>query len=350
MNRWVLVLVLVAALWGPAVHAGAATPEGPRLAISVSTDGPGAEDEGSEVITVGPAGEGPQRLVGGRGAFIGGSLSWSADGERLAFGVGGVESTASGPFGTGWPVVGVATVDGVQPTLFPRAFLNGGEPVMAPDGRSVAFQRLKLVKILPGGENLLFKSSLWLLDIEDGSVRRLTRWRLAAFLDPISYSPDGSSLVAVLDGRGSRIVAVDLRSHRSRPLALLGRDVREPTYSPDGTKLAFVRLKIQNNDLPERPVSELAVARADGTGAKRVLRRKGYISSPSWDPSGSRLAFTRNPPADGTGFLDSEPGNKVMAINADGTCLTRVFTDSELTLGSIAWQPGPGREAGPISC
>lgn len=353
MNPRIVVLVLAAVLLGLAMPAGAATPEGPRLAISVSTDGPGAEDEGSEVVATGPSGENPQRLVGGPGASIGDVLSWSADGNRLAFGVSGVDSTASGPFGTGWQVVGVAEVDGGPARVFPRAFLNAGEPVMAPDGRTAAFQRLKLVKTLPGRENYLFKSSIWLLDIEDGSVARLTRWRLAGFLDPISYSPDGSALVAVLfDRRGFRLVAIDLGSLRSRPLARLGRHVWEPTYSPDGTKLAFVRLKTAQTMLPEpeRPVSELVVARADGTGAKRVLRRKGYISFPSWDPSGSRLAFTHDPPAEATGGLEPEPGNKVMAINADGTCLTRVFSDPDLTLYGAAWRPGSDREAGRIQC
>jgi hypothetical protein len=39
-----------------------------------------------------------------------------------------------------------------------------------------------------------------------------------------------------------------------------------------------------------------------------------------------------------------------MAINADGTCLTKVFSDPDLTLHCSAWQPGVGREAGPIGC
>jgi Tol biopolymer transport system component len=345
---WVSALAVFAV---SAALAGAAEPEGPRLAISVSTDGPGAEDEGSEVITISPSGEDPRRLIGGPGALIGDALSWSADGALLAFSSSGVDSTASGPFGTGWSVVGVVKADGSAPRVFPRAFLNAGEPVLAPDGSTVAFQRLKLVKVL-ARESYLFKSSIWMLDVENGSVRRLTRWRLASFLEPISYSPDGSTLVAVRsDRRGSRIVAVDLRSIRSRRLARLARDASEPTYSSDGTKLAFVRSKTRHFELPkrDRPVSELWVARADGGGAKRILRRKGFISFPSWDPSGSRLAFTRNPPGF-TGSLEPEPGNRVMAINADGTCLTRVFTDPDLTVYGTAWQPGIGRGAGPIAC
>jgi hypothetical protein len=39
-----------------------------------------------------------------------------------------------------------------------------------------------------------------------------------------------------------------------------------------------------------------------------------------------------------------------MAINADGTCLGQVFSDPDLTLYGPVWQPGVGREAGPMSC
>lgn len=331
------------------MHAAAATPEGPRLAISVFTDGPGGEDERSEVIMTGPSGEDPRELISGSGGSIGDSLSWSADGSRLAFSAPGVESTASGPYGTGWPVVGVVRADGSGVRVFRRAFLNAGEPVLAPDGRSIVFQRVKVVKMPPDGEDPLLKSALWSLDVEHGSVRRLTPWRLESFLEPASFSPDGSTLAVDFWHRGEDgVEAIDLHGHR---LALLARKAQEPTYSPDGTRLAFVRERnTSGNKLPERPISELWVARADGSGAERVLRKKGYISFPSWDPSGSRLSFTSDPPAEATGNLEPEFGNKLMEINADGTCLTKVFSDSKTTVNGSAWQLGPGRGAGPISC
>jgi Tol biopolymer transport system component len=284
---------------------------------------------------------------------IGNALSWSGDGSRVAFGVSGVKSTASGPFGTGWQVVAVADAASGRAQAFPRAFLNAGEPVMAPDGDRVAFQRVKAGKLLPDSEDHLFKSSIWLLDVKKGSVRRLTRWRRVGFLEPISFTSDGSAVVASYLGPPRlQVVAVDLDSHRLRRLAPLGPDDFQPTYSPDGSRLAFVRVKYLHGPelLPARPVSELLVARANGSGAKPLLRRRGYISSLSWDPSGSRLAFVRDPAAEGTGELEPEPGNKVMAINADGTCLMRVLSEPDLTVESVAWQPGPGRAAGPISC
>jgi Tol biopolymer transport system component len=353
VNRMVFTLVLAIFLAAIGAPAHAAEPVGPRLALSVFSDGPGGEDERQEVITVGPAGEAPLSLLGGRGALIGDALSWSADGNRLAFPVSGIDSTASGDYGRGWPVVAMARFDGGGTSAYPSAFLNGGDPVMAPDGRSVAFSRLKLVKELPGHEQYIFKASIWSLDLEGSAVKRLTRWRLKGFVDPISYSPDGSSLVAESFGRGgNRIVSVDLHSGRTAPLARLPEDAEEPTYSPDGARLAFVRDKTLRRQLPtpDRPLSELWVASADGSGAKRLLSRKGYISSPSWDPSASRLAFIRDPAAEGTGALEPEPGNKVMAINADGTCLTTVYSNPKVLVSGSAWRPGPGREAGPIAC
>ena len=353
MNSRVIILVLSVAFASAAAPAHAAEPAGPRLSLSIFNDGPGGEDESQEVITVGPAGEAPVSLVGGRGASIGDELSWSADGNRLAFPWSGVESTASGRFGSGWSVVAVARFEGGGNSAYPRAFLNGGDPVLSPDGSSVAFSRLKLVKELPGYEEYLFKTSIWSLDVASGSVKRLTRWRFEGYLNPISYSPDGLSLVAEsFDRAGVQIVLVDLRSGRTAPLARLPVGAEEPTYSPDGTRLAFIQDKTVRLQLPkpDRPRKELWMANADGSGATRLLSRKGYISSLSWDPSGSRLAFVRNPAAEATGDLEPEPGNKVMAINADGTCLMPVYSNPKVLVSGSAWRPGIGREAGPISC
>lgn len=315
--------------------ARAAGPEGPRLAV-VTHDA----RHGSRLITIGPAGESSQVLIDQPASD---RPSWSADGSLLAVGATGDEWEGS--------VAAVARVDGDRLRTYPRASLEGDDPVMAPDGRSVAFSRAKLVKVLPGRENYLFKSSIWLLDVKSGSVRRLTRWRLAAYLIPCSFSPDGSSLaVTSFDRRGFRAVAVDLRTGRTSPLA---REASEPVYSPDGSEVAFVRWKnwrSSGRDDGSPPINELRVARVGEVfGSRLLLRRRSLLAWPSWDPSGSRLTFTSSHVVE-NGYSAPEEGNRVMAINADGTCLTRVFTDPKLTLYGSAWQPGVGREAGPISC
>jgi Tol biopolymer transport system component len=322
-------------------QAGAAAPAGPRLAIT-------AHDAccGTGVITVGPVGELPRDLVAGqrlRNLLVASDRpSWSADGGLLAF--------SASRFGDDGPVAAVVRADGSGLRVFPHAVLTGGDPVISPDGATIAFQRVELVKVLPGRENYLFKSAIWLLNVKDGSVRQLTRWRIGTTIQPTSYSPDGKALAAQSFGRrGFRAVEIDVRSGR---LSLLVRDAWEPAFSPDGHRLAFVRLKNWLSVRPpetSQPVLELYVARADGSSARRLLRKRGLIVSPSWDPSGSRLAFIRSL-VDSPRSLTPLPGSKVMAINADGTCLTKVFSSPELTLHGSTWQPGIGREAGPISC
>ncbi|HEY7950073.1 MAG TPA: hypothetical protein VID51_04475 [Solirubrobacterales bacterium] len=310
---------------------------GPRLAIVAQS--------GATLITVGPGGEMPEDLAIrplSRFERIASSHpSWSADGGLLALSISGDEGQA----------VGVARADGGGLRVFHRASLEGGDPVIAPDGHSVAFSRAKLVKVLPGRENYLFKSAIWLLDVKSGSVRRLTRWRLSTYLTPSSFSPDGSMLATSMFSRqGFRAVAIDLKSG---DFSLLAREALEPTYSPDGSHFAFVRyLNWRLNGINEKvpAADELRVGRVGSvTGTRLLLRRRGFFAWPSWDTSGQRLAFTHSP-ADEIGDRTPDPGDRVMEINADGTCLRTVLSDPGLTLFGAAWQPGVGREAGPIVC
>ncbi len=340
MTRRVAALVLVVLAFF-ATPGQAVVPGGPRLAVVAHN-----ARYGSELITIGPAGEAPQSLIGGArsGTLASGDRpSWSADGSLLALRV--------SRFGDRGSVLSAVKADGSGLRPYPRAPLEASDPVMAPDGRSVAFSRAKLVKVLPGRENYLFKSAVWLLDLEDGSLRRLTRWRLGTYLSPSSFSPDGSKLAATLfTWQGFKAVAIDLHSG---DFSLLAREALEPTYSPDGSRFAFVRyLNWRLNGIDERmpAVDELRVGRVGSvTGSKLLLRKRGFFSWPSWDPSGSRLSFTHSPAYE-IGDRSPHEGNRVLAINPDGTCLTKVFSDPDLTLFGSAWQPGSGREAGPISC
>jgi hypothetical protein len=338
-------LALALCLMAAAAPASAVEPAGPRLAIV-------ARDHGDRIITVGPHGEDRRNLVSDPDYWsFGERVSWSAAGDRLSFLVSGpFDDVASEPYGTGSPIVGVAESDGSASQVFPRAFLNASEPVMAPDGASVFFQRIKLIKVLPGRENYLFKSSLWSLDLADGSVRQRTRWSYANLM-PFSFSPDGKSLAATsFDARGLRAVAVDLQTGQ---VSLLAREASEPVYSPDGSEVAFIRWKNWRKsgvDDGSPPIDELRVTRIGSFPRSRLLRRsRKVLAWPSWDPSGEEIAFTRTRVRE-NGDHDPRKNDAVMAINADGTCLTRIYSDRETVLFGATWQPGLSREAGRITC
>ena len=333
MTRRVILLAL-AVFAVAAAFAGAAAPEGPRLAIV-------AQKYGKEVITMGPLGEDPLQIVHPNHVGSGSIPSWSADGSRLVF--------TANVYPDDDPVLGAVDADGGNLRIYPRVRLELGDPVMAPDGRSAAFTRIRIFRYGPG-RTLSFRISVWSFDFQKRTLRRLTRWR-GEYLLPSSYSPDGSALAATRsDGRRFRAVAIDLRTGRT---SLLARNAALPMYAPDGSSFAFVRWKPWDpTGVKEEAsaVGELRVGRIGApVGSRRLVRMRGFLSWPSWDPSGQRLAFVNSRDED-PGDRGLEEGNRVMAINPDGTCLTKVFSDPDMTLYGAAWQPGTGREAGPITC
>lgn len=145
-------------------------------------------------------------------------------------------------------------------------------------------------------------------------------------------------------------VSVDLRTGR---VSLLAREASEPVYSPDGSEVAFIRWKNWRRsgvDDGSPPIDELRVTRIGTFPRTRLLLRSHkLLVRPSWDPSGERIAFTRTRVYE-NGYDDPMKGDALMAINADGTCLKKVYSDRETTVYGATWQPGQGREAGPISC
>ena len=91
----------------------------------------------------------------------------------------------------------------------------------------------------------------------------------------------------------------------------------QPAWSPDGTKIAFVSDRDDNN--------EVYVMNADGTGVARLTTNLTADEQPAWSPEGNRLAF------------DSD--GEVWVIQADGSGLTQV-THSQFTLDFMPrWRP-----------
>ncbi|MEU9381341.1 cell wall-binding repeat-containing protein [Streptomyces sp. NPDC048279] len=78
-------------------------------------------------------------------------------------------------------------------------------------------------------------------------------------------------------------------------------DAGQPAFSPDGSKLAFVR------------DSQLFTANADGTGVKQLTDDTRSYSNPSWSPTGTRILYDvhTNPndsDAHSTEYLDLSSG------------------------------------------
>jgi WD40 repeat protein len=85
----------------------------------------------------------------------------------------------------------------------------------------------------------------------------------------------------------------------------------DPTWSPDGTRIAF-RSQRDGND-------EIYMMNADGTCQRNLTNDAVNDWSPAWSPDGTRVAFA---------FFDANQFTDLAIINVDGTGLQRLTTAS----------------------
>jgi TolB protein len=110
----------------------------------------------------------------------------------------------------------------------------------------------------------------------------------------------------------------------------------DPAWSPDGSKIAFVRLREGG--------AGIWVMNADGTGARRITDGgpdvDGTDLGPAWSPDGSRIAFAREgrPAKAATGNTD------IYVVNASGTDVVRL-TDDPMMEYAPTWSPDGSRIA-----
>lgn len=346
LGAGVLALLLAAGV------AMAAAPEGPRLA-AVRITGT-AHQFRIELVTVGQGGGHPLRLAGGGRRsrpwpFYFSPPSWSPDGESVVFS--GIVGSHHGDNHELRLKLFTVRADGSGLDAI-RGTRGASAPVYSPDGHTIAFTR-SIDRDEPttvGGKRRRYGfsgASIWTVDLLTGAQRQLTPWQDGLSYISSSFSPDGSTLLAThMDYRllnESEPVALQLDGGGSRRLL---EDGSSPVYSPDGSEIALIRPTVEYLDSEERSGSDLYVIDANGTGVRRLTHTPHlFESTPSWDPSGERLAYERLQVI-GEGIGSFGP----MQVNADGTCASKMLSAPRAIFLAPAWQPGPGREAGRIEC
>ena len=118
------------------------------------------------------------------------------------------------------------------------------------------------------------------------------------------------------------VVNADGSGERKLPHIARSEDTT-PDWSPDGSKIAFLRCAVK---------CEVWTVRGDGTGAKRIgpncLRRAGDAcfdrGPPAWSPDGKRLAFGQGSALRNDRVKDPE----IYVMNADGSGVRRVTSMS----------------------
>lgn len=180
----------------------------------------------------------------------------------------------------------------------------------------------------PDGEQIVFSSNrdgsglgwdgeeLYVMAADGSNVRRLTR-RLGFDSSP-AWSPDGTKVAFMRSAPGEQEGRSDIYVIQpdGTNLQRLTRDARaaRPSWSPDGKRIAFM-----GGDGDDES-SEIYVMDADGTNIQRLTHRSGADGAPDWSPDGSEIVF--NFLGEGNPKTGEEHG--IYVIGADGTNLRRL--------------------------
>lgn len=166
---------------------------------------------------------------------------------------------------------------------------------------------------------------------EDGEVPSTPKNRrpprVARFLP---YKSDGSGITA---GTRTHLYAVDARSGELSPLTQGDYDVTMGRWSPDGKRLAYLRDRTERM----RHRTDVWVADADGSRARRLIDCLPKPASLAWSPDGRWLALS-SAEEDG----DSRHGLWI-ADAGDGTVRRLGGEDFEIEPASLLWHPDGDR-------
>jgi Tol biopolymer transport system component len=223
---------------------------------------------------------------------------------------------------------GPTVADDVASTLVPFGPEDAEPVAWSSDGTELLLRRSV-------GDPLLPSTNLSILHA-DGSETAVNAEPLG--IVSADLSPDGARVVFAGEYDLSGLYVIDAEGgepvHLPIPQAVDGANT--PTFSPDGTKIAFLA------GGGRRVEAEVWVANADGTGAHEILADEPTAiggEELTWSPAGDRLAIA---------FDDDEgsDGPAIYTFAPDGSDFTKVITGG----GSPYWSPDGSQIAYTVQC
>jgi dipeptidyl aminopeptidase/acylaminoacyl peptidase len=242
------------------------------------------------------------------------------DGKSVAFVVHQIDVIDDKPGASHIWTIGI---DGQHERQITSSNDSESSPRFSPDGRHLSFTSER-----PGKAK---GEQVWLLDRAGGEAFQLTE--VKGRLQGYEWAPDSKRLALVvrdpdpdapeegagapatprkapkpividrykfkqdvqgylLSGRHTYIYLFDIASKKFERLTAGKADESSPSWSPDGTRIAF--MSNRNEDPDREPSSQLFVADAKAGSTEKALTpmtSRGGRGKPEWSPDGKRIAF-----------------------------------------------------------
>lgn len=333
------------------------SPDGTKIAFT-SNGGPSDPSLPYDLWVMNADGSGARRLVS-KPDTAWGNPRWSPDGRKLAVtSASFMRNERRVPMKRITVDIWVMNADGsdavpIATLRSPTAYV--GELAWSPDGGKLAFVSNRA---LDGSDEAadLHNANLWVMDADGSHLTPLTRYFGTILVDGVAWSPNSNKLLFTSnrdpdedeDHAKSRLTIrniwmVNADGTGIRPLSRF-RQVNSytPTWSPDGSRIAFTSMRPVDGSQKETPTSDnIWVMKADGSDALPLTTSTRIIGNgfPAWSPDGTMIAFISALYPNGN---PSNPSiNNIWVVHPDGSgsrAVTR-FTEPDVLGPPLRWRP-----------
>jgi dipeptidyl aminopeptidase/acylaminoacyl peptidase len=281
-----------------------------------------------------------------------GDTRFSPDGSRIAYTVSWDDPKTNAATSDVW----VVPVDGGAPVQLTNQPKNDHGPRWSPNGRTIAFLSDRDA-IGAEGVKIEGRTEIWLMPPGGGEARQVSRSPTS--ITEFDWAPGGAALVYVAEAeppdrearekrqkagfdeivtgehRMSQLFVLDVASGETKQLTSGDFHASEAAWSPRGDLIAFVSRPspIANEAL----LSDLFVVPAGGGAPRRVVDNDGPDYAPAWSPDGSQLAYLSNRRRQSSGAH-----SMVMVTDVGGGTSREVLQGFEYSAGPPRWSGDGG--------